>query len=86
MEELLDQVDRCVTNQMNEALCSDFTSKEVVEALDSIGDFKARAWMVCIRFSTKNSGTWWERRSWRRSLEFSMEGQCLLIGMIHLLF
>jgi hypothetical protein len=41
MDELLNQVDVRVTNSMNEMLCKEFTSKEVIEALDSIGDLKA---------------------------------------------
>ena len=41
MDELLEHVDPRVTEAMNEMLCAEFTSKEVVEALDSIGDFKA---------------------------------------------
>jgi hypothetical protein len=41
MDELLNQVDVRVTNSMNEMLCKEFTSEEVIEALDSIGDLKA---------------------------------------------
>uniref|UniRef100_A0ACD5VK05 Uncharacterized protein n=1 Tax=Avena sativa TaxID=4498 RepID=A0ACD5VK05_AVESA len=41
MNELLEHVEPRVTDAMNEMLCAQFTSKEVVEALDSIGDLKA---------------------------------------------
>jgi hypothetical protein len=41
VEELLCHVDSRVTTQMNEALCKRFTSEEVVEALNGIGDLKA---------------------------------------------
>jgi hypothetical protein len=41
MEELLGQIDPRVTQQMNELLCKEFTTKEVEEALQNIGDLKA---------------------------------------------
>jgi hypothetical protein len=41
MNELLEYVEPRVTEQMNEILCKEFDSKEVVEALESIGDLKA---------------------------------------------
>ena len=41
VEELLSHVDSRVTQTMNELLCKEFTSKEVVEALETIGDLKA---------------------------------------------
>jgi hypothetical protein len=41
MNELLQYIEPRVSEQMNETLCKEFTSKEVVEALDSIGDLKA---------------------------------------------
>jgi hypothetical protein len=40
MNELLEYIEPRVTEQMNEVLCEEFSSKEVVEALDSIGDLK----------------------------------------------
>ncbi|KAK1663577.1 hypothetical protein QYE76_051736 [Lolium multiflorum] len=40
-EELMGHIDPRVTQPMNELLCKEFTAKEVVEALDSIGDLKA---------------------------------------------
>jgi hypothetical protein len=41
MDELLEHIDQRVSTQMNEQLCKEFTSQEVVEALDNIGDLKA---------------------------------------------
>jgi hypothetical protein len=41
MNELLEHIEPRVTEEMNEVLCAEFTSKEVVDALESIGDFKA---------------------------------------------
>ncbi|XP_073360407.1 uncharacterized protein [Aegilops tauschii subsp. strangulata] len=41
MEELLCHIDTRVTPAMNELLCKEFTEKEVLAALDSIGDLKA---------------------------------------------
>jgi hypothetical protein len=41
MDELLGHIDPRVTEEMNAELCKEFSSKEVVEALGSIGDFKA---------------------------------------------
>lgn len=43
MEELLNCVTPKVTAEMNVSLISEFTAKEVKEALDSIGDLKAPA-------------------------------------------
>jgi hypothetical protein len=57
MEELLTNIDSRVTQDMNDALCKEFTSKEVIEALESIGDLKAPGQMVCHQFSTRNFGT-----------------------------
>jgi hypothetical protein len=41
MNELLEQIERRVTKQMNEMLCKEFTLKEVIEVLESISDRKA---------------------------------------------
>jgi hypothetical protein len=41
MEEVLDKVDKRVTQEMNDMLCKPYTGKEVVDALESIGDMKA---------------------------------------------
>ena len=41
MEELLNNVDARVTEPMNDVLCKQFCSEEVVEAPQSIGDLKA---------------------------------------------
>jgi exonuclease III len=41
MNELLNHVDATVTEPMNEMLCKEFNSREVIDALDSIGDLKA---------------------------------------------
>jgi hypothetical protein len=41
MEELLDRIDSRVTPEMNTMLCKEYTSEEVVDALNSIGDMKA---------------------------------------------
>jgi hypothetical protein len=41
VEELLCHVDTRVTQNMNEMLCKEYTSEEVTEALQSIGDLKA---------------------------------------------
>lgn len=39
-EELMGRIDPRVTQEMNDMLCKEFTKKEVVEALGSIGDLK----------------------------------------------
>lgn len=41
LEELLSHIDSRVTPPMNELLCKEFTEKEVLAAIDSIGDLKA---------------------------------------------
>jgi hypothetical protein len=41
MEAILDHIDSRVNPAMNELLCKEFTTKEVEEALESIGDLKA---------------------------------------------
>jgi hypothetical protein len=41
MEELLQHVHPRVTQDMNNSLCKEFTNKEVLEALEGIGDLKA---------------------------------------------
>jgi hypothetical protein len=41
MNEILEHIEPRVTKEMNEVLCAEFTSKDVVDALESIGDFKA---------------------------------------------
>jgi hypothetical protein len=41
MDEILGHIDPRVRYAMNEELCIEFMSKEIVDALESIGDFKS---------------------------------------------
>jgi hypothetical protein len=56
MQEVIDRVQQRVTPSMNEALLADYTEEEIVNALNGIGDLKAQGLMVCLLFSSRNSG------------------------------
>jgi hypothetical protein len=66
MEELLERIDPRVTQEMNSMLGREFTGKEVIEALDSIGDLKAPGPDGMHALFYKKIGILWERRSRRK--------------------
>ena len=55
-DELLNQVHRKVSPEMNDILMKEYRDEEIKQALDNMDDLKALGWTVCLLFFISNTG------------------------------
>ena len=55
-DELLNQVHRKVSPEMNDILMKEYRDEEIKQALDNMDDLKALGWTVCLLFFITNTG------------------------------